>query len=185
MKYKFNKIYYSLALQPGIRLLLIGVFCTCVGLISFSVVWELATIAIALVVLFWQRLTRQEVGENFIALRSMPILDGKPYYFIGQQAQKGAKHKQCRTLQYSLLRDKAALEQLPSGIYKTITHDGVLNVLRSSNRIQLISVTPAYKADLRSILRMQSGKRCRRCKSRCKAWNSPPRQFYVVEFTIP
>ena len=178
------KFCCSFVIQPGSRLILLSLLFMSLGLNSFSLVWQYAAIAIVLIALFWQHMTSLSVGENFAALRSIPIIDGKPYYYLCQVAQKGAAKKRCRTLQYSLLLDKAALEQLPSGTYKTLTHDGVLNILKSCHHIQNLTALPTYKADLRPILRKQSGGQCRRCKKHCMSWNSPPRQFYFVSFVI-
>ena len=184
MTQRFNQFCYSFAIQPGSRLILLNLLCMSLGLISFSLVWQYAAIAIVLIVLLWEQMTRRSVGENFTLLRSMPLIDGQPYFYLCQEAQKDAAKQRCRTLQYSLLRDKAALEQLPSGTYKTITHDGVLNFLRTCHHIHDLTSVPAYKADLRHILRKQSGGQCHRCKKRCMSWNSPPRQFYFVSFVI-
>lgn len=184
MTQRFNQFCYSFVIQPGSRLILLSLLCMSLGLISFSLVWQYTAIAIVLMVLLWEQMTRRSVGENFTLLRSMPLIDGQPYFYLCQEAQKDAAKQRCRTLQYSLLRDKAALEQLPSGTYKTITHDGVLNFLRTCHHIHDLTATPAYKADLRHILRQQSGDQCRRCKKRCMSWNSPPRQFYFVSFVI-
>ena len=181
----FKRFLLSVPVQPGTIPILLGAFCMLFGLLQLSVLWELIALVILIPTAVWQRVTRRELGQNFILLRSIPILDGTPYYFVCQKPQKNAAHMSCKMLLQSLLHDKYSYDpQLPKGHYRAITHNGIIRILKENEHIQLEGLIPLYTDTLRPILTKQTGGRCRHCDRRCASWNAKPRQFYLVSFTV-
>lgn len=181
----FKRCFFSLSLQPGKLLLLAGTACVALGAVLCSAALELLAVFLLLPVAIWQHVGRRPVGHNFVALPSMPVLDGKPYFVLGQRRRKDAGHKSCRELQRSLVLDKRNLrDQLPKGSYQAITHENVLHFLRECDYIQ-VDAEPRllYQDTLRPVLMNQTKGRCRRCEAPCRAWRSRARNFYLVRFT--
>ena len=182
----FKRLFLSLLVQPCAIPTLFSACCILLGFIQFSVPWELIALTVLIPTAVWQRVTRRELGQNFILLRSIPLLDGPSHYFVCQRQRKGAAHMSCKALLQSLLQDKYSYDPLlPKGCYRAITHKGIIRILKENEHIELDGLIPLYADTLRPILMKQTGGRCRRCKHRCASWKAKPRQFYLVSFTVP
>lgn len=186
MTRSFKSTFYTIAMTPGRTLFLLGaVFCI-LALLTLSLGFYLLALLFLVPCLIWQRKKRQYIGQNFLIMPSMPILDGKPYLFLCQRPRKNVKDLSCWHIQRSLIEDKQNIPaQLPKGNYCTITHESVLHILDKCDNITLDGEPRfLYTTTLRSILTAQTGGRCKRCKPRCRAWNTEARDFYLVRFTV-
>ena len=118
----------------------------------------------------------RRIGEHFYALRS---LGG--WYGISQRTRV---EENCRSMLRSLSSETGILVHLPQGRYRTRTHQTVLHRLQQAENVSLLRCIPIYKSDLKSTLNRMTAKRCNSCATKCAAYQTPPRQFYFVEFQI-
>lgn len=182
----FKPSFYSLLWQPGRTM-------NAAGLVAFSLavaanctpLFALSLILFALASI-WQAAMTRRIDDNFAVMPSMPLLDGRPYYFLFQKRREDASTVLCQEQLRSLIRDKLSLgEDLPRGRYLTITHDTVLKVFDRCDAIRLDGEpVPLYRKRLGDTLNKQMNGRCRRCAAPCAAYRSEPRAFYLVRFTV-
>lgn len=182
----FKSFFFNLLWQPGRSM-------TVAGLIAFSLaaavdcapLFALSLVPFVLVSI-WQATMTRRIDDNFAVMPSMPLVDGKPYYFLFQKKRKDAKTVRCHEQLRSLIRDKISLgEALPRGRYLTITHETVLKVFAGCGSIRLDGEpVPLYRKRLGNTINKQMNGRCRRCAAPCAAYRSEPRMFYLVRFTV-
>jgi len=175
-----------MAIMPGRYLTAVVLVLYLIGLLLPSPLLLLICLPCMLFCIFWQHTQWKRVGNNFAVMPSIPFFDGKAYLFFYQKKQKNAKKLSCKALMCSLIDDKNNIPaQLRPGSYIAITHDSVLNIMRKSPNITL-DAEPRflYMSTLRSVLKAQTGGRCKRCKTPCAVWNAQARPFYLVRFSV-
>ena len=84
----------------------------------------------------------------------------------------------------TLARETCVTDTLNKGKYRIVTHDTVLRRLIKSPNLAIHRCDPAYQSDLKQILSAMTDGQCKHCTKQCRAWHSPPRQFYYVKFKI-
>jgi len=181
MLQNFKRHYYQFVTDPALVPMLPFFLLCFLGSLMQSLTLWLPSFLILLVLAFWQKFCRVDIGRNFQALPALP----GGYHTIGQRVPKGINQEICRELRLSLIKDgRDAIASIPAGKYQALTHETVLRRLEQSARISVESATPAYMATLQSVLMAQTHKRCRNCKARCSIWNAQKRQFYLVRFHV-
>lgn len=182
----FKGVEVETTLQPGHTLTVASIVFLILAFCLSSLVPGTVAAACLLSAFCWRRCKSTPVGANFWVMPSMPFIDGKPYIFLYQRAQRDAEAMDCHKLRASLIHDKNEInEKLPAGIYKTITHEPVLRVLEHCDRVHIIGQPrPFYMDTLHHILKAQTKGRCGRCKNRCASWRAKPRMFYSVCFSV-
>lgn len=186
MIHAFKRTVVMTVLQPGRALLITGTAFLILSLCLRSLVLDEIAFVCTLPVLFWHRYKSTPVGANFHVMPSMPFIDGKPYLYLYQKPQRGAKDIGCWELLASLIRDKNEInDKLPAGVYKAFTHEPALRVLEHCDRVHIMGQPKPLCADtLRHILKAQTKGRCKRCTNRCASWLAEPRMFYSVCFAV-
>lgn len=183
MPQNFKRHYYQFITDPALVIMLPFWPVYVLGLIrQIPALWCPAALIILSLAL-WQKICRVDIGRNFQALPALP----RGYHTIGQRAPKATNQEICQELRLSLIKDgRDAIASMPAGKYQALTHNTVLRRLDSSERISVESVRPVYKGTLQPILNAQSKRRCRHCDSKalCNPWNTPARQFYLVQFRV-
>lgn len=179
MRQSFRRLYYRCMVDPRMVIILAAMPVYVVGLAAAAPAIWLPALAVIFLSLLWGKLASIHIGNNFLAL---PALPGRPRT-ICQVRQKGAKKMSCRVLRRSVLLDAGQVSSaLPDGTYRTLTHETVIRRLKRMGGITILAMHPAYFDTLHSVLLCETAKRCRRCRQRCNAWDSPIRQFYLVRF---
>ena len=186
MTHAFRKYFFSLLYQPGSSLLAIGLICYIVSLVT---PWKLLLIPGLLILAFccvWLRfIGRHRISPNFIMIRSVPVLEGPAHWMIFAEPTKANRKQPCRENLRSLREDRALMDALPAGNYTTITHKPFLKAIQQSERVTMMEPPEyLYSDTLQGVLKKMTGKRCKRCASRCHAWTAPPRKFYLVRFNV-
>lgn len=182
----FKTLLYAAYLQPGRTPMAIGTIFLLIACVKLDWLLYAIAITILLATAVWQKVMLIPINECFAVLPSVPILDGRPYYYLCQRPRRDAKGMSCHELRRLLIADKRTLnEVLPKGNYQTVTHGAVLRIFDKCERVHVEGVPkPIYKNSMhRNLLRLTGG-RCKRCESRCAAWNSTARVFYYVRFTV-
>ena len=92
----------------------------------------------------------------------------------------------CKALLRELLEDQHRLPaSLTTGLYRTLTHDTILNRLRGMGNVAILSSSPAYMATLEDTITRAVGRRCQHCTERCPFRGKRKlRQFYEVRFLV-
>ena len=116
-----------------------------------------------------------EITTHFFGVRT---LTGA--LIICQRRSKGT----CREQRHTLAHESDIAACLPSGRYRTLTHETVVLRVQRTAGVQVQSCRPVYKMDLHHILTAMTGGACKRCTKKCSAWKAPARQFYDLKFTI-
>lgn len=127
----------------------------------------------------WPRRWNRSLTPNFIAVRD---LAGCWRIF-----QRPAPAGSCKEILKELLADQRRLpEALEPGMYRTLTHDTILNRLRQMDNVEILSCKPAYVATLEATLSGAVRGRCSHCSGRCPFLGRRQlRQFYDVCFLVP
>lgn len=126
----------------------------------------------------WPRCWNRSLTPNFMAVRD---LAGCWRIF-----QRPAPPGSCKEILKELLADQRRLpEALEPGMYRTLTHDTILNRLRQVDNVEILVCKPAYVATLEATLSGAVRGRCSRCSNRCPfPGRRQLRQFYDVRFLI-
>lgn len=178
MRQSFRRLVFRLSLDPRTPLYAITFLLYLGGLLFYHLILLILALIFVLWTECWVKRNSRTIGENF---RLLPAILG--HSVICQHQRK--KGNSCHDLRKSLIDDsKIFSDDLPEGTYQTITHDGVIRRLRREEGITIIGERYAYSGDLHQILRVETGDKCKRCSSKCYAWNAPPRPFYLVTFSF-
>ena len=185
MIHAFRKYFLSLMYQPGISFLLLGVACYVLALATPAKALLLPGLLLMLAACLWGRLFRRRISKNFIMIRSVPLLEGPAHWMIFEDPEKAVRKLPCRQILHSIKEDSSLMDELPSGSYATITHAAFLKRIRKSERV-VLEDTPQYlySSTLRSVLKKQTGGRCKKCTSPCPGWKTPPRKFFLIRFAV-
>jgi len=117
-----------------------------------------------------------KLSSNFYGLRS---LSGR--WVLCQYSRSDIS---CRDVIRLYIQENNLIETLSEGRYQAITHEVFVKRIKNNKRINITTCKAAHVATLQSILLSITKKRCKTCERKCKAWNTPARQFYLVKFTV-
>lgn len=120
----------------------------------------------------------KRLTPNFLAVRDM--------FGCWRIFQIAVPITDCKAYLRELLEDQRRLPQaLTAGTYRTLTHDTILNRLHKMDRVELLSVTPAYSSPLSVTIHAATKRRCAHCSEPCPFRGlDKPRQFYDVRFQV-
>lgn len=162
-------VAFLVVLEPWI-----GVTPCCVAMMSWTAFWAvLEHVALKGRPRFWTR----NLTPNFFAVRVAG------YWRI---FQRPAARIDCKSVLRELLADQRRLpDALEPGLYRTLTHDTILNRLRRMDNVEILSCRPVYVATLEDTIAGATKGRCSKCSGPCPfPGRKQLRQFYDVRFEI-
>ncbi len=119
----------------------------------------------------------RRVAENFYIVPSL-----RGWHSIHQM--RANKTATCKEIRRSLAHTGDLNAFLPNGTYRVLSHESVLRRVRRTPGAHILKETPMGKQDMKKTLGYITSNRCKKCREKCSAWRTEPREYYDVMFEI-